>query len=124
MTEIARLRAPSTRDQHTTSRRPARISVIRPVVRERPVDRVAGCGGSAGSLGSSRLASGGSPPGSDLGSFRSPAWAGADISISEGDPVSGPSIDPALYRERDLVPIRRALVSVSDKSGLVELAAA
>ena len=38
--------------------------------------------------------------------------------------MSGPTIDPALYRERDLVPIRRALVSVSDKTGLVELAAA
>ena len=38
--------------------------------------------------------------------------------------MSGPQIDPALYRERDLVPIRRALVSVSDKTGLLELAAA
>ncbi len=38
--------------------------------------------------------------------------------------MSGPQIDPALYRERDLVPIRRALVSVSDKTGLAELAAA
>jgi phosphoribosylaminoimidazolecarboxamide formyltransferase/IMP cyclohydrolase len=38
--------------------------------------------------------------------------------------MSGPTIDPAAYRARDLVPIRRALVSVSDKSGLVELAAA
>ncbi|MBN9605960.1 MAG: bifunctional phosphoribosylaminoimidazolecarboxamide formyltransferase/IMP cyclohydrolase [Actinomycetales bacterium] len=38
--------------------------------------------------------------------------------------MSGPAIDPADYRERDLVPIRRALVAVSDKSGLVELAAA
>ena len=38
--------------------------------------------------------------------------------------MSGPTIDPDLYRERDLVPIRRALVSVSDKTGLVELAAA
>ena len=38
--------------------------------------------------------------------------------------MSGPTIDPAAYRPRDLIPIRRALVSVSDKSGLVELAAA
>jgi phosphoribosylaminoimidazolecarboxamide formyltransferase/IMP cyclohydrolase len=35
--------------------------------------------------------------------------------------VSGPTIDPSLYRERDRVPIRRALVAVSDKTGLVEL---
>ncbi|KQO63548.1 bifunctional phosphoribosylaminoimidazolecarboxamide formyltransferase/IMP cyclohydrolase [Curtobacterium sp. Leaf261] len=32
--------------------------------------------------------------------------------------------DPSLYRERDVVPVRRALVSVSDKSGLLELAGA
>ena len=38
--------------------------------------------------------------------------------------MSGPTIDPALYRHRDLIPIRRALVSVSDKTGLVELAQA
>jgi phosphoribosylaminoimidazolecarboxamide formyltransferase / IMP cyclohydrolase len=38
--------------------------------------------------------------------------------------MSGPQIDPALYRERDVIPVRRALVSVSDKTGLVELAAA
>ena len=38
--------------------------------------------------------------------------------------MSGPSIDSSEYRERDLVPIRRALVAVSDKSGLVELARA
>ncbi|MCU1535588.1 MAG: purH [Glaciihabitans sp.] len=38
--------------------------------------------------------------------------------------MSGPSIDPALYRPRDIIPIRRALISVSDKSGLVELATA
>jgi phosphoribosylaminoimidazolecarboxamide formyltransferase/IMP cyclohydrolase len=38
--------------------------------------------------------------------------------------MSGPAIDPAEYRERDLVPIRRALVAVSDKTGLVELATA
>ena len=36
--------------------------------------------------------------------------------------MSGPSHDPALYRQRDLVPIRRALVSVSDKFQLIELA--
>jgi phosphoribosylaminoimidazolecarboxamide formyltransferase / IMP cyclohydrolase len=36
--------------------------------------------------------------------------------------MSGPRIDPSLYRPRDIVPIRRALVSVSDKSGLAELA--
>ncbi|WP_423494776.1 bifunctional phosphoribosylaminoimidazolecarboxamide formyltransferase/IMP cyclohydrolase [Microbacterium esteraromaticum] len=38
--------------------------------------------------------------------------------------MAGPRLDPSLYRDRDLVPIRRALVSVSDKSGLLELAAA
>ncbi|HWL01264.1 MAG TPA: bifunctional phosphoribosylaminoimidazolecarboxamide formyltransferase/IMP cyclohydrolase, partial [Microbacteriaceae bacterium] len=38
--------------------------------------------------------------------------------------MSGPSIDPSEYRERDVVPIRRALVAVSDKSGLIELARA
>lgn len=38
--------------------------------------------------------------------------------------MSGPSHDPADYRERDVIPIRRALVSVSDKTGLVELASA
>jgi phosphoribosylaminoimidazolecarboxamide formyltransferase/IMP cyclohydrolase len=38
--------------------------------------------------------------------------------------MSGPTIDPAAYRPRDLVPIRRALVSVSDKTGLIELATA
>jgi len=38
--------------------------------------------------------------------------------------MSGPTIDPALYRHRDLIPIRRALVSVSDKTGLIELATA
>jgi len=38
--------------------------------------------------------------------------------------LSGPAIDPSEYRERDLVPIRRALVAVSDKTGLVELATA
>ncbi|MCS6522316.1 MULTISPECIES: bifunctional phosphoribosylaminoimidazolecarboxamide formyltransferase/IMP cyclohydrolase [Curtobacterium] len=32
--------------------------------------------------------------------------------------------DPSLYRHRDVVPVRRALVSVSDKSGLLELAEA
>ncbi|MEJ3404361.1 bifunctional phosphoribosylaminoimidazolecarboxamide formyltransferase/IMP cyclohydrolase [Rathayibacter sp. YIM 133350] len=38
--------------------------------------------------------------------------------------MSGPRHDPSLYREHDVVPIRRALLSVSDKSGLLELAAA
>jgi phosphoribosylaminoimidazolecarboxamide formyltransferase/IMP cyclohydrolase len=38
--------------------------------------------------------------------------------------VSGPSIDPALYRARDIIRIRRALVSVSDKRELIELATA
>ena len=38
--------------------------------------------------------------------------------------MSGPSHNPADYRERDAIPIERALVSVSDKSGLVELATA
>lgn len=38
--------------------------------------------------------------------------------------MAGPQIDPALYRPRDVVPIRRALLSVSDKSGLLELASA
>ncbi|GAA0998093.1 bifunctional phosphoribosylaminoimidazolecarboxamide formyltransferase/IMP cyclohydrolase [Subtercola frigoramans] len=32
--------------------------------------------------------------------------------------------DPSLFRHRDLIPIKRALISVSDKTGLVELAAA
>ncbi|MET4582710.1 phosphoribosylaminoimidazolecarboxamide formyltransferase/IMP cyclohydrolase [Conyzicola nivalis] len=38
--------------------------------------------------------------------------------------MSGPTHDPALYRPRDVVEITRALVSVSDKTGLVELASA
>lgn len=38
--------------------------------------------------------------------------------------MAGPSHDSSLYRERDTVPIRRALISVSDKTGLLELAAA
>ncbi|WP_350349222.1 bifunctional phosphoribosylaminoimidazolecarboxamide formyltransferase/IMP cyclohydrolase [Agromyces sp. G08B096] len=38
--------------------------------------------------------------------------------------MSGPSHDPSLYRHRDRVPVRRALVAVSDKRGLVELATA
>lgn len=37
--------------------------------------------------------------------------------------MSGPRHDASLYRERDVVPIRRALISVSDKTGLTELAA-
>jgi len=38
--------------------------------------------------------------------------------------MAGPAHDPALYRHRDAIPVRRALVSVSDKTGLLELAAA
>ena len=38
--------------------------------------------------------------------------------------MSGATIDPSEYRERDLVPIRRALIAVSDKTGIVELAKA
>lgn len=38
--------------------------------------------------------------------------------------MSGHSIDPSLYRDRDVVPVRRALIAVSDKTGLVELATA
>jgi phosphoribosylaminoimidazolecarboxamide formyltransferase/IMP cyclohydrolase len=38
--------------------------------------------------------------------------------------MSGPAHDPSLYRERDLVPVRRALLSVSDKQRITELAAA
>nr|WP_274637705.1 bifunctional phosphoribosylaminoimidazolecarboxamide formyltransferase/IMP cyclohydrolase [Microbacterium bovistercoris] len=38
--------------------------------------------------------------------------------------MAGPRHDPSLYRQRDVVPIRRALVSVSDKTDLVPLAEA
>ncbi|MEJ6556043.1 bifunctional phosphoribosylaminoimidazolecarboxamide formyltransferase/IMP cyclohydrolase [Microbacterium esteraromaticum] len=38
--------------------------------------------------------------------------------------MAGPRLDPSLYRDRDLVRVKRALVSVSDKSGLLELAEA
>ena len=38
--------------------------------------------------------------------------------------MAGHAIDPALYRPRDVVPVRRALLSVSDKTGLLQLAAA
>ncbi|CAO1653302.1 bifunctional phosphoribosylaminoimidazolecarboxamide formyltransferase/IMP cyclohydrolase [Salinibacterium sp. NYA9b] len=38
--------------------------------------------------------------------------------------MSGPSHNPADFRERDVVPIRRALISVSDKSRLLDLAGA
>jgi phosphoribosylaminoimidazolecarboxamide formyltransferase/IMP cyclohydrolase len=38
--------------------------------------------------------------------------------------MAGPRHDPSLYRDRDVVPIRRALVSVSDKTNLLELAGA
>ena len=37
--------------------------------------------------------------------------------------MAGPVHDPADYRFRDAIPVRRALVSVSDKTGLLELAA-
>ena len=35
--------------------------------------------------------------------------------------MAGPSHDPALYRPRDVVAVRRALVSVSDKTDLLAL---
>ncbi|MCC2029577.1 bifunctional phosphoribosylaminoimidazolecarboxamide formyltransferase/IMP cyclohydrolase [Microbacterium sp. YMB-B2] len=38
--------------------------------------------------------------------------------------MAGPSRDKSLYRDRDIVPIKRALVSVSDKTDLLVLAAA
>ena len=38
--------------------------------------------------------------------------------------MSAHTIDPADYRHHDAIPIRRALVSVSDKTGLLELATA
>jgi phosphoribosylaminoimidazolecarboxamide formyltransferase/IMP cyclohydrolase len=38
--------------------------------------------------------------------------------------MSGPTHAPSDYRSRDAIPIRRALISVSDKTGLLELAAA
>lgn len=38
--------------------------------------------------------------------------------------MAGPTPDPAQYRHRDVVPVRRALVSVSDKTDLLTLAAA
>lgn len=38
--------------------------------------------------------------------------------------MSGPSHNPADYRVRDAIPIQRALVSVSDKTGLVDLVTA
>jgi phosphoribosylaminoimidazolecarboxamide formyltransferase / IMP cyclohydrolase len=38
--------------------------------------------------------------------------------------MAGPSHDPSLYRVRDVVPVRRALVSVSDKTDLLRLAEA
>ncbi|MGO3720326.1 bifunctional phosphoribosylaminoimidazolecarboxamide formyltransferase/IMP cyclohydrolase [Microbacterium gubbeenense] len=37
--------------------------------------------------------------------------------------MAGPSHDPSLYRHRDVVPIKRALISVSDKTDLLPLAA-
>lgn len=38
--------------------------------------------------------------------------------------MSGPRHDPSLYTERDTVPVERALISVSDKTGLLELVTA
>jgi phosphoribosylaminoimidazolecarboxamide formyltransferase/IMP cyclohydrolase len=38
--------------------------------------------------------------------------------------MSGHQIDPSLYRDVDAVPVRRALISVSDKTGLLDLAEA
>ena len=38
--------------------------------------------------------------------------------------MAGPSHDPSVYRDRDVVPVRRALVSVSDKTDLLSLAEA
>ncbi len=38
--------------------------------------------------------------------------------------MAGPSHDPSLYEHRDKVEIRRALLSVSDKTGLLDFAAA
>src|SRR5690606_32445028 len=38
--------------------------------------------------------------------------------------MAGPSHDSSLYRDRDVVQIKRALVSVSDKTDLLVLAAA
>ncbi|TFD83141.1 bifunctional phosphoribosylaminoimidazolecarboxamide formyltransferase/IMP cyclohydrolase [Cryobacterium fucosi] len=38
--------------------------------------------------------------------------------------MSGHTNDQSLYRERDIVPVQRALISVSDKTGLLELAGA
>ncbi|MGP3535606.1 bifunctional phosphoribosylaminoimidazolecarboxamide formyltransferase/IMP cyclohydrolase [Microbacterium sp. RD1] len=38
--------------------------------------------------------------------------------------MAGPRHDPSLYRDRDIVPVRRALVSVSDKTDLLRLAEA
>ena len=38
--------------------------------------------------------------------------------------MAGPSPDPSLYRDRNVVPVRRALVSVSDKTDLLRLAEA
>jgi phosphoribosylaminoimidazolecarboxamide formyltransferase/IMP cyclohydrolase len=38
--------------------------------------------------------------------------------------MSGPTHNPDLYRQRDVIAIKRALVSVSDKTGLLELATA
>ena len=36
--------------------------------------------------------------------------------------MAGPRHDSSLYRDRDFVEVKRALLSVSDKTGLLELA--
>jgi phosphoribosylaminoimidazolecarboxamide formyltransferase/IMP cyclohydrolase len=38
--------------------------------------------------------------------------------------MAGPRHDSSLYRDRDFVEVKRALLSVSDKTGLLELAGA
>ena len=43
---------------------------------------------------------------------------------ARSSPMAGPSHDKSLYRDRDVIPVRRALVSVSDKTDLLVLAAA
>src|SRR6478752_9475641 len=65
--------------------------------------------------------SAGSPPASSTSPRHPP-----DLPRPEprSPPMAGPTHDPALYRDRDVVPIRRALVSVSDKTDLLRLAEA
>ena len=60
--------------------------------------------------------SGASPPATSTSAVARPHLT----SRPPGDSMAGPSHDPALYRERDVVPIRRALVSVSDKTELID----